>query len=130
MKKTLIFSFIILSYNILLLIIPLLIFLASLNSTPQALVNTILFIYSPFVLLSPFLTIVLGYHAAKVNVTPIGWLIPIIISLIGFSPFIFLFFLLSSLWSPFDYLLVIALPILLGLLTNFVAFINNFLHLF
>jgi hypothetical protein len=124
------FVFIILSYNILLLIIPLLIFLASLNLSNETLVAIMFWIYGPFILLSPILTIVLGYHVAKDEVTPLGWLTPIFISFIGFSPFLLLYLLLSSLWSPLDYLLIVSLPILLGIIANFAALVNNSLRLF
>lgn len=125
MQKILLFTFIIFSYNILLLILPLLIFITSLSFANQILLNIIPWIYSPFVLLSPLLTIGLGYLVIRDRLNPFSWPIPIIISLISSSPFLWLYCLFSSLGNPIDYFLLIGLPVLFGLLADLIAFGAN-----
>jgi hypothetical protein len=128
MKKMLIFTVIILSYHLLLFSIPLLIFLASIYWSSEALLNIIPWILGTLVLLSPFLAIFLGYHLIINSITPIGRLTPIIVNYIGYSPLLLLCFLLSSQWNPRDYLLFVSLPFLLGLLSNLATFISNSLR--
>jgi hypothetical protein len=125
MKKMLAFTFILLAYNILLLSIPLLIFLASIYWSNEAVLDILPWIYTPLVLVSPVLAVFLGYHLVNNSIAPIGWLIPIVVNYLGFSPFLLLCLLLSSLWNPRDYFLIVSLPILLGLLSNFAAFVGN-----
>jgi hypothetical protein len=121
MRKILFYSFIIFSYNILLLVLPLLLFLVSLSFANPALLNILPWIYCPFVLLSPLLTISLGYLLVYNKLNFLSWPIPIIISLIGYSPFLGLYRSLSSSGNPMDYLLLIGLPVILGLLVDLTA---------
>jgi hypothetical protein len=128
MKKMLTFTFIILAYNILLLCIPLLIFLASIYWSNEAVLDILPWIYSPLVLASPVLAVFLGYHLVNNSITPIGWLIPIVVNYLGFLPFSLLYLLLNSLWNPRDYYLIVSLPILLGLLSKLAVFVGNSLR--
>lgn len=126
MKKLIIFSFILLSYHILLLITPVIIFLSTLSFTPKKFLDGLYLIFLILAVFSPILTIALSYRISQENFFKKSWLAPIIISFIGFSPFYFFYFFVSSLWNPRDFLLIVSFPILLGLIAFWIAKFQKF----
>ena len=130
MRKILIYSLIIFSYNILIIVLPLLLFLISLSFNNSALLNILPWIYCPLLLLSPLLTIRLGYLLVHDKLSPFGYFIPMIVSLIGNSPFLGLYRSFNSLGNPLDFFLLIGLPIIFGLLVDFLVLFDHWLRQF
>jgi hypothetical protein len=100
-----------------------LLFLISLSFSNQSFLNIFHWIYGPFLLLSPLLTIGLGYMAVKDKSSLLNRLVPIVVSLFGNLPFFWVYQSLNSIWSSSDYLLFIGSPILLGLIANLLSLI-------
>jgi hypothetical protein len=121
MRKILHFTFIIFNYSLFLLILPMLLFLISLNFSDQTFLGVLPWIYSPFLLLSPLITIGLGYKIVEDRFSLSNGLVPIVISLIGHSPFLWLYHLFNSVWAPADYFWLIGFPVLLGLIADFLS---------
>jgi hypothetical protein len=124
MRKFITYSFIIFSYNILLLILPIIFFLISIGYSNPFFLGILPWIYCPFLLFSPLLLFSLGFQYFKTSSTPWCWGVPIIMSLIGSSPFIVIYLLFNSLWDPRDFLFLLGLPILFGLFTDLLCFIG------
>ncbi|HBF37438.1 MAG TPA: hypothetical protein DDW50_08975 [Firmicutes bacterium] len=121
MRKIFVCTFIIFIYNILLLILPVLIFLALVQwSTPSS-IHFLPWIYCPFLLISPILSIVLGVMMIKGRINLFNALLPIITILIGYLPFYGLYRYINSVWIPTDYLFLLGLPILFGLIADSLA---------
>jgi hypothetical protein len=118
MRKTLFYTFLIFFYHILVIFLPILLFMVSLSLANRFLLQILPWLYSLFMLLSPLIIIYLGYLAVRDKKSTFGWLIPIFISFIGNLPFLILYCLFSSLTTALDYLLLIGLPILWGLLAD------------
>ncbi len=118
MKKILLTVLFIFSYNLFLLVLPILIFLGSLSFSSEIFIKFFPWIYWPFLFLSPILAIYLGLRIAIDKTLKVVWFTTIIINFLGYSPFILIYFLLNSLWNLFDYLLLVSFPISLGLCAN------------
>jgi hypothetical protein len=128
MRKFISYSFIIFSYNILLLILPIIFFLISIGYSKPLFLDILPWIYCPFLLFSPLLLFSLGFQYFKHSNPPWCWTVPTIMSLIGYSPFIVVYLSFSSLWDLYDFLFLLGLPILLGLVTDLLCLIGLYLR--
>ena len=122
MRKILVCTFIIFLYNLLLLILPVLIFLVFVKWANPFSIHILPWIYYPFLFISPVLSIVLGFTMIKDKINSFTALIPVIAILVGYLPFYGLYRLINSVWIPTDYLLMLGLPILFGLIADSLAF--------
>ncbi len=121
MRKVIICTFIIFNYNLLLLIIPILLFLTFIQwSTPLSL-HFLPWIYYPFLLISPILSVTMGTIMIKDGFNLMTSCIPIISIFIGYLPLFAFYRFVNSLWSPADYLLMLGIPIVLGLISDVIA---------
>jgi len=121
MRKILTGTCIIILYNILLIILPIILFLAFTKWSNPTSLRFLIWIYLLFVLVSPLLSIAIGYSIIRDRLTFLSGFIPIILSFIGLLPFCALYRLLNSIWMPADYLFFTALPLLFGLIADFLA---------
>jgi hypothetical protein len=118
MRKIFLFTLTVFLYNFFLLVLPILIFIISLSFTGKGLLNIFPWIYSPFVLISPILSIILGYLVIKDNLNLFTGTVPIIMALIGNMPFLCIYYLFNPFFSLLDLFLLIGLPILFGILSD------------
>ena len=121
MRKIIVCTFIIFFYNVFLLILPVILFLAFVKWSNPSSLYFLTWIYFPFILLSPLLSITMGYIMIKDRVNIANGLIPVITIFIGCLPIFGFYRFINSLWIPVDYLLFLGIPILLGLIADFIA---------
>lgn len=118
MKKLFLYTFIIITFNLTLLIIPLLLFLLCLSVPSTSFFEVFHWFYLPFVIASPILVVILGYRIYKMTHKP--W-IPPLMSWIGFSPIWLSYLMLTTPWNYRDMAIVLLTPLLLGLIAYVLA---------
>ncbi len=121
MRKMIICTFIIFIYNLLLLILPVLLFLTWIQwSTPLSF-HILPWIYYLFLLISPILSVTMGTMMIKDCFNLMTGCVPIISMFIGYLPLFAFYRLVNSLWTPADCLLLLGIPIVLGLISDVIA---------
>lgn len=121
MRKIIICTFIIFTYNLLLLILPVLLFLTWIQwSTPLSF-HFLPWIYYLFLLISPILSVAMGMMMIKDCVHWMTGCLPIISMFIGYLPLFAFYRLVNSLWTLADCLLLLGIPIVLGLISDVMA---------
>ncbi len=114
MKKSILYTLLILTFNLTLLIIPLLVFLISLSVPGVSIFNTFRWFYFPLLLFSPVLILVLCYRLARRRAHN-SW-IAVLIAFIGFSPIWAAYLSLTTLWNWRDLGIVLLSPVILSLI--------------
>lgn len=121
MRKMIICTFIIFIYNLLLLMLPVLLFLTWIQwSTPLSF-DILPWIYYLFLLISPILSVTMGTIMIKDCFNLMTGCVPIISMFIGYLPLFAFYRLVNSLWAPADCLLMLGIPIVLGLISDVMA---------
>lgn len=118
MRKIIVCTSIIFSYNVLLLILPIMLFLMFVKWSNPSSLHFLPWIYCPFLLISPILSIVMGYTMIKDRLNLMNALIPIASTLIGYLPLFVFYRFINSLWMPADYFFLLGIPLLLGLIVD------------
>ena len=121
MRKILLYTLIIFIYNLFLLTLPVMFFLAFTQWTMPDSLHFLPWLYCIFLLVSPILTIVLEYRMINGKMNLFNSLLPIITTFLGFLPFWVLYSFINSIWMPSDYLLFLGLPILFGVFVDVLA---------
>ncbi len=106
-------SFLIFTYHILLIALPINFFLIGLKV--PLFIDLLPWIFYPFLFFSPILTVLLSIHSTPANKQPFGWIFPIVVSFVGYTPIILSFFFITSLTNIRDCILILSFPILIGL---------------
>lgn len=113
-------------YHLFLIFSPVNIFLIGLK-IPWVL-NLFPWLFYFLLVLSPILTVLLALRSTPSYQHPLGWIFPIAVSMIGYTPLIVAYFFFSSLSNFRDCLLIFTFPILIGLLSFLSSSLLNFLH--
>lgn len=120
-NKIIFYPCLIFVYHLLLLVLPLNFFLIGLKV--PLMIQVFPWLFFPFLIFSPILTLLLAFRATPAKSEPIGWVFPIAVSLFGYSPLIIFYFLVASLNNIRDYVLILSFPIIIGLIAfGFVRF--------
>ncbi len=113
-KKIVLYSFSIFVYHLFLLALPINIFLVGLRV--PFLIEVFPWLFSPFLIFSPILTVLLTLRSTPTGNQQFDWIFPVTVSLIGYSPLICFYFFIAALNNIRNYSLVLFFPIILGLL--------------
>lgn len=108
------YSFFLLVYHLLLLVLPINYFLIGLRI--PLIIQIFPWLFLPLIIVSPILTLLLAIRSIPSKKAHLRWVFPVAVSLIGYSPIIGFYFSLSSLTSLRDYSLLIFFPVLIGLI--------------
>lgn len=111
--KIVFYSFLIFVYHLLLLVLPLNFFLIGLKI--PFIIEFFPWLFYPFLIFSPILTVLLSIHSTPPGVERFGWIYPVTVSVLGYSPIVGSYFLISSLNNIRDYSLLVFFPVLIGL---------------
>lgn len=114
MKQIFRYTLIILTFHLLVLLIPVIVFLISLSQPGISILNTFRWFYLPLVFLSPVLILTLCYRIACHQATR-PWM-AVISGFIGFSPIWLSYLALATPWNLRDLGIVIFSPIFLSLI--------------
>jgi hypothetical protein len=123
MKKILLYTLLILTFNLTILIIPLLVFLISLSVPGVSIFDTFRWFYFPMILFSPILILILCYRIARRQIQR-PW-IAMFIAFIGFSPIWLAYMFLTSPWNWRDLGIVLLSPLFLSFIAIALAKYNN-----
>lgn len=121
--KNLIFVFI---YHLFLIFLPVNLFLIGLKA--PWILYLFPWLFYPLLILSPILTTLFALRSTPSYNHPFGWIFPIAVSVIGYTPLIVAYFFFTSLSNFRDCLLIFTFPILIGLLSFLSSCLLNFLH--
>jgi len=113
-NRTIIYSFFIFAYHLLLLVFPLNFFLIGLKV--PLIIPAFPWLFYPLLIFSPVLTLLLAIRSTPPCNQHFAWVFPILLSLIGYAPLIGSYILVSSFIDFRTYLLVVLFPVLIGLL--------------
>lgn len=119
MKQVILYTLIIITFHLTVLLIPLMVFLIGLSLPKVLFLNTFQWLYWPYIISSPILILVLSYRIA-VRQTSRPW-IAICIAFIGFSPIWLSYLSFATPWNPRDLAIVLFSPILLGFIAMTMA---------
>jgi len=123
MKQIFLYTLIIFTFHLLVLLIPVVVFLISLSQPGISIFNTFRWFYLPLVFLSPVLILTLSYRIAYQQVTR-SWM-AIISGFTGFSPIWLSYLSLATPWNPRDLGIVVFSPIFLSLIAILMAKLPN-----
>lgn len=112
-NKIILYPCFIFAYHLALLVLPINLFLIGLRF--PMITQVFPWIFYPFVILSPILTLLLALRATPVNSRCFAWIFPVAVCLIGYSPLILFYYLIASLNNLRDYASVLAFPVFIGL---------------
>lgn len=113
--KMVFYSLFIIVYHVLLIALPVNYFLIGLKI--PFLMDLFPWLFYPFLLFSPILTVLLSIRSTPSNIRHFAWIFPISVSLIGYTPVIGFYFFISSLTNIRDCCLMLFFPIILGLIS-------------
>ena len=123
MKQVILYALIIITFHLMLLLIPLFVFLISLSLPGVSFPNTYYWFYWPSIIASPVLILVLCYRIAIRQATR-PW-IAICAAFSGFSPIWLSYLFFTNPWNPIELSTVLFSPILLGVIAVIMAKINQ-----
>ncbi|TCL76311.1 hypothetical protein EDC14_100264 [Hydrogenispora ethanolica] len=116
MKRLVYNTLLCLAYNLLLLVVPIILFLASVQWNVPKSLDTLLWIYSILLLTSPIFSLILALRTIACYQDVSRWLAPFIVSFVGYLPLWFLSFGFSAYWGLREYLQIFTVPFTIGLL--------------
>lgn len=119
-------SFIVFIYHLLLILLPINLFLIGLKA--PWILNLFPWLFYLMLIISPILTVLFSFRSTPSYNHPFGWIFPITVSMIGYTPLIVAYFFFTSLSNFRDCLLIFMFPILIGLLSFLGSNLFNFLH--
>ena len=116
MKKLFYFSLLGLTYNLLLLILPFVLFLLGISFSHNLYIDAFLWIYFIFLLSSPIFILVLAYRSFQLYHGHYRYMGPFLVSFLSFSPLWYLSIQFSCLWGIRDYLSTLSVPLFTAIL--------------
>lgn len=112
-NKIILYPCFIFVYHLALLVLPINLFLIGLRI--PLIIQVFPWLFCPFLILSPILTLLLAFRATPANYHWFTWIFPVAVSLIGYSPLIVFYYLIASFNNLLDYVMVLVFPIIIGL---------------
>lgn len=108
-------SFLVFVYHLLLIFFPINFFLITIKA--PLIMNLFPSLLYTLLVFSPVLTILLSLRSMPSKDQPLGWIFPILVSMVGYIPLIISYFFIASQIIIEDCILILVFPILIGLLS-------------